>query len=203
MCRQEIERRGYSSPVRPPACGALADQEPQNIAGKLSLATVDRAKLDVMLGEGTELFSWPGGRRFDTGDPDDLLAGGFSGSGDFASFVLSVFTVYQVNFKYLGACDGAPCARFGYDVPSAVSRYAVKSPSAETTLGYHGTFDVDPQSASLLRMTVIPTDLPAALPGTCEIRTRMVCTRTAMDAGEFTIPASTKKSSSPGTARTS
>jgi hypothetical protein len=44
-----------------------------------------------MLAGGQELFSWPGGRSFGTQDPNDLLGGGLSGSGDFANFLISVF----------------------------------------------------------------------------------------------------------------
>lgn len=194
VCRQQIERQVFvPSMKRSRTCGTLAELGLANAAQKLPLRSADRVKLDVMLGEGTELFSWPGGRRFDANDPGELVPGGFSGSGDFASFVLAVFSLDQVTFEYLGACDGASCAQFGYDVPLAVSGYVMKTPFNEVTVGYHGTFDVDSQSANLLRMTVIPTGVPAVLPGACDLRTQMTYTRTIMDAGEFTIPESTEK----------
>jgi len=68
----------------------------------------------------------------------------------------------------------------------------VKSVLGKAKLGYHGTFDVDPQSAELLQMTVTPTELSAVLPQVCDIRTRMTYTRTTMQAGEFVIPESTE-----------
>lgn len=52
----------------------------------LSLISSDRAKLDVMVSESTELFSWPDESRFNTNSPEDLLGGGFSGNGDFADY---------------------------------------------------------------------------------------------------------------------
>jgi hypothetical protein len=44
----------------------------------------DRANLDVMLAQKSELFAWPGGQSFDSESPNNLLGDGFSGSGDFA-----------------------------------------------------------------------------------------------------------------------
>ena len=149
--------------------GALAP--PKEKPG-LSLISSDRAKLDVMVAEGSELFSWPGGSRFNTSDPEELLGGGFAGNGDFANFVITVFSADQVTFEDLGTCGGASCVRFGYDVPAAVSRYIVKTAISQVSLGFHGTFDVDPQSADLLTMTVIPTDLPQELRVACGLRTR-------------------------------
>jgi hypothetical protein len=159
----------------------------------LSLVSSDRAKLDVMVSESTELFSWPGGSRFNTSEPEDLLGGGFSGNGDFADFVITVFSADQVTFEDLGTCGGAHCVRFRYDVPVAVSRYIVKTPISQVSLGFHGTVDVDPQSADLLNMTVIPTDLPRELRVACDLRTRMKYARTTLSASEFTIPEFSEK----------
>lgn len=175
------------------SCDSLPAQGATNIGKKLELRSSDRAKLDVILGEAAELFAWPGGRSFDTDDPGKLLPAGFSGSGDFAGFVLGVFSLDQIAFEYIGPCDGDSCARFGYDVPVAVSGYVAKTPFNRVTLGYHGTFDVDSRSANLIHMTVIPTDVSTALPGVCDLRTGMTYTRATMDSGEFTIPESTEK----------
>ena len=119
----------------------------------------DRAKLDVMQAEGTELFSWPGGRSFDTDDPSALLGGGFSGSGDFANYVISIFTLDEVTFEYLGTCEIPSCVRYSYDMPREVSHHVVKTTLSEAIVGYHGTFDVDPQSGDLIQVIVVPSDL--------------------------------------------
>jgi hypothetical protein len=71
-----------------------------------TLVSSDRANLDVMIAGGAELFSWPGGGKFQTNNPDDLLGGGFAGSGDFASFIITAFTSGQTTFEYLGPCAG-------------------------------------------------------------------------------------------------
>ena len=192
VCRQRIEREGFAS-VNPSsrACGTLPEQGLMNGPG-LSLVVSDRAHLDVMLTENSEQFSWPGGRRFDANSPDDLLVGGMSGSGDFATFLISVFTFDQVTFEFLGACQGGSCVRYRYNVPLEVSRYLVKGTLSEAIVGYHGTFDIDPQSADLIQMTVVPNNLSLVLFEACDFRTRMTYTRTTMEAGEFMIPESTE-----------
>jgi hypothetical protein len=64
---------------------------------------------------------------------------------------------------------------------------------SEAIVGYHGTFDVDLQSADLIEVIVVPSDLQNAISTACDLRTRMIYTRVTMEAGEFTIPKSTEK----------
>jgi hypothetical protein len=201
VCRQRIERKDFAYFVAPwivsvhkqLGCGALPEQGLPTVS-VLKLASTDRARLDVMLAGGKELFSWPGGRSFGTQDPNDLLGGGLSGSGDFANFLVDVFDSDKVTFEFLGACPGADCARYRYDVPLDASRYLVRSPTnVVRRLGFHGTFDVDPQSANLLRMSVTATDPSKALSEACDIRTRMAYARTATEEREFMIPESTER----------
>jgi hypothetical protein len=191
LCWQRIERRTFTAKSSR-SCGTLPDQDADSPGPAFTLAVSDRARLDVMLASGSELFSWPGARSFQTDTPSDLLGGGLSGSGDFANFVISVFTLDRVTFEFLGAC-GAACVRYGYQVPQEVSGYVVKTALQQTVVGYRGTFDVDPQSADLIRITVSPTDLRAALPDACALQTKIAYSRTAMDAGEFSTPASTER----------
>jgi hypothetical protein len=99
VCQQKIERQSFAPLDRKPLQACVQESE-QGLTKRpgLSLVVADRAQLDVMLTEEKELFSWPGGRSFDTDTPADLLGGGFCGSGDFASFVINVFTLDQVTF---------------------------------------------------------------------------------------------------------
>lgn len=94
----------------------------------------------------------------------------------------------------LGPAKARPAIRFRYDVPLPVSHYVVKAPpKGGTTLGYHGTFDVDSQTGDVIRMTVIPTDLQQALPTGCDLRTRMTYTQSTLGGSQFMIPASTER----------
>ena len=199
VCRQRIQRKAFTQ-LEPrltvtlhPGCAALAEQGLPKVPS-LTPALTDRAYLDVMLAGDKELFSWPGGRSFDTEDPDELLGGGLSGSGDFANFVINIFSnASKVTFEYMGACPGGQCVRYGYVVPVETSGYIVKSrDKVGSRLGFHGTFDVDPQSANIIRMSVIATDPSHAIPEACAIRTRMSYTSTAAETREFMIPKSTE-----------
>jgi len=197
FCRQKIERKSFARvegrlPVlSTTGCGSLPEEGKAQTAG-LTLAVTDRGHLDVMLSDGKELFSWPGGRSFETEYQSDLLGAGFSGSGDFATFTISVFSGDSVSFEYLGACATSGCVRYEFDVPVRASHYTVlQRDSVPTRLGFHGTFDVDPQSAALLRMTVSATHPELAQREACEIRTRMIYTKTAAAGREFLIPEST------------
>ena len=198
VCRQNLERQTFAPVRKPPkTCGTLSEAgfgDPAKSDAALALPAgkpgyvliaSDRANLDVMVADGTELFSWPGGGRFQTNNPDDLLGGGFAGNGDFASFLTTVFASGQTAFEYRGPCGATSCVRYSYDVPVAVSRYVIENPVEKVATGYHGTFDVDSDSGDLLAATVIPTDLSTKMKNICDVRTRMTYTRSS---AEFTIP---------------
>ena len=201
VCRQTLVRQTYASHQQPTrTCGTLPESvsfEPSQPDAMLALTngipgytliSSDRANLDVMIAGGVELFSWPGGGKFLSNNPNDLLSGGFAGNGDFASFIITAFSSGQTSFQYFGLCGPAPCVRYRYDVPVAVGRYVVENPIEKTIVGYHGIIDIDPQSADLLAGTVIPTDLQKAMPMACDTGTRMMYKRTTLNASEFTIP---------------
>jgi hypothetical protein len=201
VCRQTLVRQTYA-PIQKPSrtCGTLSEgvsfDPPQldslialtNGMPGFTLISSDRANLDVMVADGGELFSWPGDGKFQTNKPDDLLGGGFSGNGDFAAFIITAFSSGQTSFEYLGSCGLVSCVRYRYDVPAAVSRYVVQNPLEKTAVGYHGSIDIDPESADLLAATVIPTGLSKAMRTACDLRTRMMYGRATLNASEFTIP---------------
>ena len=188
VCRQNIERRQFNLGAAA-ACPALASRAPASDRPVRS----DRATLDVMLSGTEELYALPGGSRFDVNNPATLLAGGLSGSGDFATYVISIFTSDATNFEYQGSCGREGCVRFSYDVPQFASTYNVATPLREATLGYSGSFDVDPQSADLLSLTVIPTDLAETLPGACAMSTTVTYAKTRAGAGAFIVPQTTDR----------
>lgn len=198
-CRQSLERQVFAPNANPPqGCGRLPELGLADLSDSAAPASrqkagysrvsSDSAHLDVMIAEGTELFSWPGGGHFATNDPGDLLGGGFTGNGDFGSYVATVFGQTQVTFHYLGACPSGLCVRYSFDVPVAVSGYWLKTPVSQVTVGYHGTFEVDPQSGDLLGMKIIPTDLAQNMRNACDLRTEMKYARTTLNSSAFTIP---------------
>jgi hypothetical protein len=193
LCRQRIERRQFVVDSKIRSCAALIQEKTRRTKFGLRLAADDRANLDVMLAEGAEIFSWPGGGQFETGHPGDLLSGGMAGSGDFASFVIDIFGLNAVTFHYAGACEGPSCVRFNYEVPLASSHYVLKMSVRDVTVGYTGTFDVDPGTADLLRVVVIPADPDGLLPEVCEMRTQMNYARSSSRTGGYMLPSATEK----------
>jgi hypothetical protein len=194
VCSQRIERQTFHAQSKKPGdCGAIILRRLNNPSVDAGLATTDRAKLDVILSEGSELFSWPGRHRFDAATPADLLSGGLSGSGDFASFRIDVFMLDGVAIKYESRCEDGNCLRFSYDVPIDLTHYILRTPEHDVRIGYHGTFDADADTAEVLRLVVTATDVERILPGACEMDTRMTYARAASDSGEFMIPAVTEK----------
>jgi hypothetical protein len=191
VCRITLDREDYTAPGRSYSCPVLGERDFPT--PKESLALKDRANLDVMLSQKSELFAWPGDQSFDADSPNILLGQGFSGSGDFAGFALTVFTSAATTFKYLGACEQGACVRYRYDVPVFASQYFIRNLLGDVAVGYHGTFDVNPETADLINMVVIPTDVRKAISGACDLRTRMTYAKATVEAGVFTIPESTEK----------
>lgn len=193
LCRQKIERRQFVVDSKIRSCRALIEEKTRKTKFGLRAVSDDRANLDVMLAEGTEIFSWPGGGQFDTRHPGDLLSGGMAGSGDFASFLIDILGMSPVSFHYAGACESPSCVRFTYAVPLAASHYVLKILGNDRTVGYTGTLDVDPRTADLLHVVVIPSDPDGLLPEICEMRTQMNYTRSTIRTGDYMLPSSTEK----------
>jgi hypothetical protein len=76
VCRQKIERQAFVQKSFP-SCETLPEPQAGDPGPAFTLEVSDRARLDVMLAAGSEFFSWPGGRSFQTNSPSDLLGGGF------------------------------------------------------------------------------------------------------------------------------
>ena len=189
VCRQQIERRIYLPDTRRrPKCPTSLPEPGSDAPPGTRLSSTDRAKLDVMLSNGSELFAWPGGRAFTAEDPGALLVGGMSGSGDFASFRIDIFTNPQAVIHYEAPC-GASCARFDYEVPLASSHYVLTTARGSGKVGYRGTFDADSRTAEIVRFTVNATDVQQAIPSACGVRTRI----SYASADRFMMPSLTEK----------
>ena len=186
ICRQRIVRKtSFAESNKTEGCAEVRDVKPR-------LSSIDRARLDVILVDGGELFSWPGKHRFEANTPADLLAAGLSGSGDFAGFRIDIFRLNDVFIRYEGGC-GEDCARFVYDVPRPVSRYVMRVTLGDIRIGYHGTFDANTRTGEITKLVVMATDAPSILHGACELRTQMTYSRAGSDRGDFMIPAITEK----------
>lgn len=141
----------------------------------------DRLRLDVAVVDGAETFSWAGARQFETSHVDELVKSGATGSGEFVSYLISVFGPDTDSISYLGQ------SLFAFNVPLAKSHYTYSTRGPDRTIGYHGSFLVDPAAAELKRLTVVADQFP---PGddVCRVEDTMDYHRVKIGSGDFLLP---------------
>lgn len=171
-CVETVKRDRYESLSGPPphSCDALlARRKLPAFASSLRLATTDRLRLDVILGEDRELYSWAGASKFEEGEIDELVTQGAFGTGPFATMLLSVLEVRNAKFVYEG--DTTLMSRrvleYSFNMPVELSHYRIKAQKQWVVTGYTGAILADPETAELVRFTVRTEELPAAT-GSCE-----------------------------------
>ena len=109
------------------------------------LTVRDRLRLDVAVVDGAETFSWAGARQFETSHVDELVKSGATGSGEFVSYLTSVFGADTDSISYLGQ------SLFAYNVPIEKSHYTYSTTGPDRTAPYHGSyFLVDPATTELV-----------------------------------------------------
>src|SRR6202044_3654484 len=120
-CVETIARAQYLAPRGNPGdCNALISRR-RLVNDQGSLGVRDRLRLDVAVINGGEIFSWAGAGKFETQNVDSLIGGGASGSGDFGSFLGSVFGNDPDVIRYRGLSNDL--AVFDYNVPVTKSAY--------------------------------------------------------------------------------
>lgn len=186
-CVETIARAQYLPPAGSPgSCTALiARRRVDNARGGLLMR--DRLRLDVAVVNGEEIFSWAGARKFETRNIDKLVGGGASGSGDFRSFLQSVFGGAPESIGYEGL--RGPLAVFNFVVPPARSNYRYRSAidGVAQTIGYRGGFSVDPADGDLKQL-VVDTDDFAPGDRACSARHEMNYHRVRIGDSEFLLP---------------
>lgn len=189
-CVETVTRHQYRPqvPLRATTCaGVITARAALTSPGVLTWH--DRLRLDVAVGADSEMFSWAGARAFDTKDLDTLTASGSSGSGDFASFLGSVFGGAAEHFVYQGEKD-TPLGRltmFEYNVPLAKSHYSYRTGNgAKGITGYHGAFYAIPATAELRRLVVEATEFASG--NVCRVLDTMDYQRAKIGSGDYILP---------------
>jgi hypothetical protein len=185
-CVETISRAQYFPPQGGPnSCPALIARR-RLVSSPGSLAMHDRLRLDVAVTNGGEIFSWAGAGKFETQSVDKLIGGGASGSGDFGSFLGSVFGNDPDAIRYQGLRNNL--ALFNYNVPLAKSAYTYHGPSGpDHTIGFHGNFSVDPSDGDLEQLVVEANEFaPADI--ACRVEHVMNYQRVKIGSGDFLLP---------------
>ncbi len=181
-CVQTVNRAQYrlQYAVQPGSCRAtIAARQQPNPSGFLIVR--DRLRLDVAVVDGAETFSWAGARRLETSHVDDLVKSGTTGSGEFVSYLNSVFGDDTDSISYLGQ------STFAFNVPREKSHYTYRTDGPDRITGYHGFFLVDPAAAELTRLIVVADDFPARETA-CRVIDTLDYHRVKIGNGDFLLP---------------
>ena len=145
----------------------------------------DRLRLDVAVVNGGEMFSWAGAGKFETNEIDKIVRGGASGSGDFGLFLASVFGGAPDAIRFRGLEHDL--AVFEFNVPLANSTYRYHTTGKDRTIGYNGTFAIDPTDKELRQLVVETDQFP---PGETASRVEhtMDYKRVKIGNGDFLLP---------------
>ncbi|MDP9170230.1 MAG: hypothetical protein M3N54_06415 [Acidobacteriota bacterium] len=189
-CVETVTRTQYRPQYgkRPDSCALLIAARAQNPSQGL-LMWHDRLRLDVAVGESSEMFSWAGARSFESGDLSELTSSGSTGTGDFGAFLASVFGGYAQDFRYVGEQDTSlgRLAAFEYTVPLARSHYSYRTGNGgKGTIGYGGTFYAAPATADLKRLVVDARDFSSG--EVCHVLDTMDYATVKIGAGDFLLP---------------
>ena len=184
MCTLTIDRAVHwpDVAVSGSGCGAGSSQR------KTHLMTSDRLRLDVAKSD-AEMYSWVGESRFHDRDIADVVSDGAISDGSFVAFLNDIFATDEASFTYKGETteDGRTSAEFAFQVDRENSHYTYSDARHRLTVGYEGTFLVDPQTGDLLRLSIRATQIPADT-GVCDISTTLEYRRVSLAGAEFLLP---------------
>jgi len=183
-CVETISRTQYHPTENSSSClPAAAERRLASARGSMALR--DRLRLDVTVADGGEIFSWAGAGKFETHDVGELVGDGTSGSGEFGSFLASVFGAAPDAIRYAGMRNDL--AQFEYNVPVARSNYRYHTTGPGRIIGYHGTFSLDPADGDV-RMLVVESDQFVPTDAVCRVQHVMRYSRVKIGDGDFLLP---------------
>jgi hypothetical protein len=182
-CLQTIDRM-YYAPAKPHH-GTPCGQD----AKTLRLDDTDRLRLDVAKGTRDEIHSWPGASAFDMTEIDQIVDSGPFGTGSFGGYLLDIFDNDATQFDFRGqqARGGQQVLVYGYTVARSASHYEIRTYSSWATVGYSGTFEVNPESLEIERVILQARQLPAET-GLCEATSTLDYQRVEIGDGSFLLP---------------
>jgi hypothetical protein len=194
----ETVSRDYFEPAAvslPRACSVLLEQRrhptPDLVLRKYS---ADRLRLDVTMASKGEIYSWAGASRFDDADIDHVVRYGPISTGSFAGFLIAVFRtdVKKYTFERTLTANDRTLMEYSFGVAKSDSHYKMKLPDSWVYVPYKGTFQVDPETADVARMTITTGDVPTAT-GICMSATTLDFARVQIGDGQFLLPRETRQ----------
>jgi hypothetical protein len=192
MCTQTVDRKalrlaGIDTWKGSPSCltliGAAGDEK------KMELFTADRLRLDVAIGDRSEMYSWVGEGQFGDQELSQLVKEGATATGAFGSFLDSIFVANNAEFAFKGESQvsGRPVLQYTFRVPLAKSGYVVGNRGSNWLTGYSGVFSVDSKTLDLLTLE-IQTPLLPVKSDMCQATTTLNYFAMRMNDADFLLP---------------
>ncbi len=173
-CIQTVRRERLALPAPTRSCDASITPELNR-----TVTWSDRLRLDVAVGDEKDLYSWVGASRFDNDEVRQLAARGMSASGEFANLLAGVFGGDARDFLLTGP------ATYSFNTPQNHSHFLYGTNSGRLTVGYHGTFQADPTSSDLRRLTISAENLPGNV---CRMEHSVDYARQTIGGSDFLLP---------------
>lgn len=191
LCTETIERTTFlpRDAVVHPSCDDLVSRKRQRDPGRVSKYTADRLRLDVTIFGDNELFSWAGENHFEDKSLANLIAGGATSTGAFATLLGSIFGNNSTTFTFNGQAkaNGAGLVEYGYQVPLNKSLYTIGNGETNATVAFEGTFSVDPSTFKLVTLYVHADQIPPQL-HVCDDTTRLEYGVVSLHGSDFLLP---------------
>jgi hypothetical protein len=191
-CVESIQRDRYE-PIAGRAAKAcptlVARREEGDAPARLKLNGTDWLRLDVALDRQREIYSWAGAGKFEEGELDELIPEGASGTGPFATLLLSIFAPRRPHFSFEGESEpeGRRLFEYGFSVPQDESSYRVRARKEWVVTGYFGSLFVDPKTAELVRLVVHTEELPPVT-GICQSATTLEFGTVRLESAQYLLP---------------
>jgi hypothetical protein len=127
---------------------------------------LDVVQVDVGVGQGMEIYSWPGERVFASSDLGNLVGDGFLETGLFHTFATNLFVengaiVRSANEQIF---QGRNAIRYTFTFPSLENNWNIDWMGARGVVGESGEFWVDKASLTLLRLDATANNFPPNIP---------------------------------------
>jgi hypothetical protein len=191
-CVETVER-DYFKPMAstlPRSCSVLMELRKNRTPDmKLKWILTDRLRLDVAMTKRGEINSWVGASRFEDVNIDQVVRNGPIGTGSFGGYVALVFfqAAGSIRFERTVESDGRELMEYSFLRPKEHSAYRVKVGNDFIPTGYAGTFQVNPETAELVRLSMQSLDMPEGSEN-CNTITNMEFTPVRIGDGEFLLP---------------
>ena len=189
-CLQTIERT-YLAPPSTYSPKSSCDQISADLKkGRkpMHLESTDRLRREVAHGADSEIHALPAS-RFDLTEIDQIVDNGPFGTGAFGGYLVDIFDNDGTRYDHRGtqARDGRQFFVYGYVVAESVSHYEVRTGAGWANTAYSGTFEIDPQTFEIARLTVLTSELPAGS-SFCEADSTLAYQRVEIGNGTFLLP---------------